>query len=106
MDPAALDLVEDIGDAMAVEEEMRDANTPQSTRRRTIGGLDVSVSSNLVSVCAVYCAVWGLELDPVMAEAGRQCERYSTSRFEVYHRVLRVKSRGSVSEPDGSTSTS
>ena len=53
---AAHDLVEDVEDAMVAEEEMHDADTPETKRRRTLGRLDVSVSSNLVSVCAVYSA--------------------------------------------------
>ena len=50
---------------------MHETDTIESKRRRTVGGPDVSVSSNLVSFCAVYGVVSGLELDPVVVEAGR-----------------------------------
>ena len=80
MESAAPDLVEDIEVAMVVEEELRDTDTPESKLRRTIGGLGVSVSYNLVSVCAVYGG-------RVMVGAGRQFECDSMSRSEVYHRV-------------------
>ena len=92
IEPAANGFVEDFGNAMVVEEEMHDADAPESQRRRTSGELDVSVSSNLVSVCVLCPAVSELELDRVRLEDRGQCER--ESRFVLCHGVRASDAKG------------
>ena len=55
IEPAAPHSVKDIGDAIVVEEELRDANTSESKRRK-IRRLRVVVESG-VRMCRVRCRV-------------------------------------------------